>query len=199
VISSNADACGEETMTTTARTTLFASLVALLAVLLATTACRDQLPCPDCDEKADEQDDDQDDDEPLPDLPCGGADLLTDNLNCGSCGHECVLWDAGTPYESGGCIEGQCGPRWTYCQAGGFPGGFSNCSEICTALGETCVPDGCAGYTAALYDVDFDGHGCDPKTSTPAVTMTGDCDEPIPWASDDDESMREVKCCCDFQ
>ncbi|MFO7566931.1 MAG: hypothetical protein R6X02_30080 [Enhygromyxa sp.] len=172
------------------------TLLAALAGLLATTACRNALPCPDCDDEADEQDDQAD--EPLPDLPCGGADLMTDNLNCGTCGHECVLWYSGTEYEAGTCNQGVCGPGWTDCQSGGFPGGFSNCAEICVALGQTCVPQGCAGLTAMMYEVNFDGWGCDPTSRKPVVTMTEACDEPIPWLNNG-ETARHAMCCCDFQ
>jgi hypothetical protein len=177
-------------MTTMARTTL----VAVLG-LLGVTACRDQLPCPDCDDKADDQDDHDEDDEPLPDLPCGGADLLTDNLNCGSCGHECIVYLPDTPYEAGTCNDGVCGPGWTNCQP---EGPFPNCAEICTAFGHTCVAQGCGGLTAMLYAVNFDGWGCDPTNGTPVVTMSGGCEEAIPWLFDG-ETAREVMCCCDFQ
>ncbi|MFO7566929.1 MAG: hypothetical protein R6X02_30070 [Enhygromyxa sp.] len=171
------------------------TLLAALACLLATTACRNTLPCPDCDAEADEQDDQAED--PLPDLPCGGADLMTDDLNCGTCGRECILYYAGTPYEAGNCNQGVCGPGWTNCRPGGLSGGLPNCAEICIGLGHTCAPQGCAGYTAMVHEVAFDG-GCNPETKTPAVLMTGTCDEPIPWESDP-EFVREVSCCCYFQ
>jgi hypothetical protein len=69
-------------------------------------------PCPDCEEPADvgdaDGDGDGDGDEPLPDLPCGGADLMTDNLNCGTCGHECGVWYEGTEYQAGACEQDEC-------------------------------------------------------------------------------------------
>jgi hypothetical protein len=176
-------------------TMTFMARTPLLVALLATTACRNALPCPDCDDESGDQADQAD--ETLPDLPCGGADLMTDNLNCGTCGHECILYYAGTPYEAGSCMEGVCGPGWTQCRPGGFPGGFPNCAEICVSLGATCVANGCAGYTAMVHEISFDG-GCDPKVKTPAVLMDGACDEPIPWEGDP-EWIREVMCCCDFQ
>jgi hypothetical protein len=172
-------------------------IVAFLAWALGTAACRQPTPRP-----ASENDDDdvangndqanENEDIPQPDLPCGGADLMTDNLNCGTCGHECPLWYEGTMYEAGTCNAGVCGPRWAECTFG-----FLNCAEICAAFGTTCVSNGCSGYTGLLFGVNF-GNGCDADEYVPEATLTGGCNEPIPWEPSGD-FPREVMCCCDFQ
>lgn len=168
----------------------------IVVALLATMACRKPpFPCPDCE---DEDAEDADDDEPpLPDLPCGGADLLTDNLNCGSCGTECSLWKWDSPWDAGFCVDGKCGPGWTItCIPEAI--GLSTCAEVCEVWGEghACVSGGCAGYAGILFDTDLDGNGCGPHFKPPVATVTT-CDEPIPWASNN-EFTREVMCCCDF-
>jgi hypothetical protein len=89
---------------TRTRTTLILTFVGVFAM----SGCRDKPICLDCEEGAAEADDN--DDTPLPDLPCGGADLMTDNFNCGTCGHECQIWYDDTEYEAGSCNEGVCGP-----------------------------------------------------------------------------------------
>jgi hypothetical protein len=175
---------------TTTRTTLILAFVGMLGV----PACRDKLPCTDCGEDVAAEGDDNGD-IPRPDLPCDGADLMTDNLNCGTCGHECILYYEKTEYEAGTCTEGVCGPGWSNCQPESI---YENCSEICVALGETCVPNGCAKLTGLLYAVDFDGWGCGADSYQPVVTMSGGCEEPIPWMSTD-ENSRDVQCCCDFE
>jgi hypothetical protein len=175
---------------TTTRTTLILTFVGTLGM----PACRDKLPCPDCGEDIDAEDDD-DNDNPVPDLPCGGADLMTDNFNCGTCGHECGLYYEETKYEAGTCTAGVCGPLWTDCRPETI---YENCSEMCIAFGKTCVPNGCAGLTGILFTVDFDSWGCNAYSYEPVVKMAGGCDEPIPWMSTD-ESLRDVQCCCDFQ
>ncbi len=170
----------------------------LLVGLLSTTACRDPLPCPDCgnaeDGKVVDMGGNDGHEAPLPDLPCGGADLMTDNLNCGTCGHECVIWGAGSTYEAGSCSAGVCGPGWTHCIPGAVP--KQDCTVVCEALGQNCVSNGCAGYTGLLYEGIF-GDVCDIY-EPPVATMKGGCDEPIPWESTGD-FPREVMCCCDFQ
>jgi hypothetical protein len=163
---------------------------------VGTSACREKLPCRECDEggAADDNGQSQPDLPPLADLPCGGADLLTDDLNCGACGHECVLYYAGTEYEAGGCHDGVCGPGgWSSCVGEGDP--WKTCSDICMAQGENCVPNGCAGLTGMMFPVLF-GQGC--GEFPPVATMSGGCDEPIPWMSDVEQPWH-VECCCDFQ
>ena len=71
---------------TTSNTTLRASFLSMALLLSAMAACHDPLPCPDCDEA--DIADEPNDTEPMPDLPCGGADLVTDNSNCGACGNQ---------------------------------------------------------------------------------------------------------------
>ena len=157
--------------------------------LLGLTGCRnDVVPCTDCDAN-------QDDDAPLPDLPCGGADLMTDNLNCGSCGSECALMYEGTPDEAGTCKMGECGPLWADCLPE-LPM-FVTCADVCAGYDLSCVAGGCSGFTGLLYGVPLDG-GCGPNHGEPAKVITESCDEPIPWMTTGDNPL-EVMCCCDFQ
>ena len=104
-------------------------IIIAISALVGATACRQPLPCDDCDAHEDEQDAAED---PIPDLPCGGADLMTDNDNCGVCGNECDVWYEGTEWEGGGCEAGKCGPRWHNCW--NSTGNASTCDEICTAM-----------------------------------------------------------------
>jgi hypothetical protein len=158
----------------------------LAALSLSAVACRDPIPCSDCDDAAADMEG-----EPMPDLPCGGADLMTDPLNCGSCGNHCQ-WFPGTEWEAGGCTNGECvGPSWSDC----WPEGFGpTCGAICMASGATCVATGCSGYTALLMQV---GNDFDPACLTPEpyATMQGSCDDLIPYESN---GTTYVRCCCDW-
>ncbi len=165
-------------------------ILMLIAALQAATACRDPLPCEDCDGDPAEADEHAED--LPPDLPCGGADLLTDNDNCGTCGNACPTVLEGTQWEAGSCEAGECGPSWTHCVDGSLS--FETCEEYCAVSGRTCVPAGCSGYTALLYNASF-FDGCD-LDSPPDLTMSGACTEPIPWEATIEWS-RQVMCCCE--
>lgn len=167
------------------------TLCFLASILMLPAGCGGHVvPCSDCEaDDAAEQDD-----APLPDLPCGGADLMTDNLNCGSCGHECVLNDEGTPYEAGTCNMGECGPLWSACLPE-VPT-LVTCADVCEGYDRSCVAKGCSGYTGILYDVNLDGWGC--GVGEPSKVMTEGCDAPIPWMTTGDNPLQ-VMCCCDFQ
>ena len=163
------------------------SLLLALISLSCASACRDPLPCPECEE-ADIEDSPDDSDLP-PDLPCGGADLMTDNDNCGGCGNACNVWYEGTDVEAGTCVDGECGPYWTQCN----DYSDSSCAEVCAGYSRTCVAEGCSGLTAALYYVGLEG-AC--QTESPALTMTGSCDEPIPYESTIEGTVHAM-CCCE--
>jgi hypothetical protein len=179
---------------TRTRTTLILTFVGVFAM----SGCRDKPTCLDCEEAAAEADDNDNDDTPMSDLPCGGADLMTDNLNCGTCGHECVLSYDDTQYEAGSCNEGVCGPGgWSSCIPGGI-GPVANCSEVCLSLGRTCVANGCAGLTGMMFGVLF-GQGCNAYEYTPVALLSGGCDQPIPWMMGAGENPRDVQCCCGYQ
>jgi hypothetical protein len=177
-------------LTTLSKSLLFLSFFALLA---SATGCRNgPLPCPDCDDQAD--DDSLPDLPPPDDLPCGGADFMNDSYNCGSCGSECTLWYEGTDWEAGTCIDGVCGPQWKTCIGEGSQA--NTCDEICGSTGLTCVANGCSGMTAMLFDVfSFGSCGPDPDLGGPDGTMTGPCNEQIPWLTTI-ETSRQVMCCC---
>jgi hypothetical protein len=175
----------------TTRTTRILAFVGMFAV----SACRDKPTCLDCDDAGEAKNDEADDNgAPAPDLSCGGADLMTDNLNCGTCGNECVLYYAETEYEAGTCNEGVCGPGWTDC----LPEIHENCEDLCVGYGATCVPNGCAGLTGLVFTVNIDGIGCGGFWHTLVAEMSGGCDEPIPWMPIG-QDPRHVECCCDFQ
>jgi hypothetical protein len=161
------------------------TLCRLVVLGLTTLGCRDPNPCADCDDSAVEMEEG----DPVPDLPCGGADLMTDPRNCGTCGNECLLF-AGTEWEAGGCESGECtSTSWSDC----LPEYFGpTCGSVCTASGATCVAESCSGYTALLMQVagDFDASCITPD---PYATMKGSCDEAIPYASD---GFTYVRCCC---
>ncbi|PRQ01245.1 hypothetical protein ENSA7_58500 [Enhygromyxa salina] len=172
------------------------TFLAVGVLTLAASACRGPMPCPDCDEQADDDDSPPDlpTPDPLPDLPCGGADFMSDSYNCGSCGHECPLWYEGTEWEAGTCVAGVCGPVWSQC-AGNSGWGGNTCGELCAGGGRTCVANGCSGFTALLlYTPAFDP--CHhPPLFDPVGVMTGSCDEQIPWENDEFSPIN-VQCCC---
>jgi hypothetical protein len=156
-----------------------------LALVLGATACgaRNPIPCSDCDDAADDMQED-----PVPDLPCGGADLMTDLYNCGSCGNACSQWFPHTEWESGSCQDGVCrGPSWSHCK---WKSSGSTCAEICAPA--KCVPNGCSGHTALLDWADGSFDYCNVP---PYATMDGPCDEPIPWEGDAWDGIY-VMCCC---
>lgn len=161
-------------------------LLIIVAALL-TTACK---PTPCDDSCAEAQDQGEDDGTPT-DLPCGGADLLTDNDNCGFCGNECELSLAQTAYEAGGCEGGVCGLRWGPCQPGGDQ---ADCNEACAQLGQQCVAGACGGFTGLVFNLS----GGDFSSCTdvePYAVLSGTCDEPIPWILND--LPPRVRCCCE--
>jgi hypothetical protein len=162
-----------------------------LALLVHATACHGTLPCPDCDEQADAEDE-QEDDGPLPDLPCGGADLMTDNLNCGSCGNECYVFFEGLEWEAGSCQAGKCGPVWLPCMTSGFG---ATCEELCASYESTCVANGCSGLTGLLLVASIWGWGTCLEPESILKTMAGACDEPIPWNENEDD-FNNASCCC---
>jgi hypothetical protein len=159
-----------------------------LALVSAAAACRGPMPCPDCDSADDVQADDMQND---PDLPCGGADFLTDPRNCGACGNECVDYP-GTEWEVGSCQMGVCtGPFWSSCTGETFG---ATCAEICAGYTASCVAKGCSGNTTLLFKNEGDFSWCNIPDDTP-VTIDGACDEPIPWEQGF-SFPTHVRCCC---
>jgi len=170
-------------------------------LLFGAAGCRNTLPCTGCEEPADVDADAGDGDEPLPDLPCGGADLMTDNLNCGTCGNECWVWYEGSQYQAGGCEQGECSrSTWSICSTPYFG---ATCEEVCG--GRECLPGGCSGLTAMVFEV-LPFHGCPTSSELtsgdykPVMLLTGACDEPIPWEPQGhNQFAREAMCCCESE
>jgi hypothetical protein len=134
------------------------------------------------------------------DLPCGGANLETDDLNCGTCGNACnVMWPD-TNYAAGGCKEGECGRTWTGIGPLPPPPEFRTCEELCSWGDIPCVPRGCSGLTAYVCVIEGDfGDQCNLDRYTAAVDFSGECDEPIPYPDlYDPETFIFVHfaCCC---
>lgn len=172
----------------------------LAAALLLLAACHQDDSCPDCD--GEELADGGEDPDTLVDPSCPGVDLQTDDLNCGSCGHECrIIWP-GTDYAAGGCVEGECGPLWSG-ERTLLPPPFSlTCRELCGFADQECVPDGCAGLTGyvCIEIWDFESE-CDLSIPMhqPAIEMTGSCDAEPPYLEEFGEFgyfQRYVNCCC---
>lgn len=165
--------------------------LALVTLPLALGCGRPQA-CSDsgCDDPADSEDSE---DGPVTDLPCGGADLLTDDFNCGECGRVCpISWDDG-PYGSGHCREGECGPQLDLCALLSDP--VDTCTEICAQSGAMQCVVGCPGvaneWVAGLYyeeTVPFTG--CLPKAPTSEIL---DCDAPLEVVYD---TYSSAHCCC---
>jgi hypothetical protein len=168
------------------------SFTALL-LLLSVAGCRGPLPCTGCEEQGDENQDQEEEEAPPDDLPCGGADFMTDNLNCGACENECTVWFEGTPYEAGGCAQGECSRSgWFGCAAQHIG---ASCADVCGS--RKCLPGGCSGYTGLVFET---GHfeGCPTDEIKPVVVLKGACDEPTPWDIPGTEFIRQARCCCEY-
>jgi len=157
-------------------------------------ACERSSPCADClaEEPVEEP--------AVPDLPCDGADLEVDDLNCGACGAACSVTYVDTPYEVGHCSEGQCGPRW-YAQTldpipEGHPLPELNCEEVCANVSLTCVAQGCSGKTGYSCVTAF-GTGCSltDEYFYPA-NWEGACADDIPLPDPDPGVNLKIGCCC---
>jgi len=157
----------------------------LIALTMLLGACNRALPCDDCEEVEAEEEADSD---PPPDLPCGGADLQTDDQNCGECGNECAVILADTEWEAGGCQAGVCGPTWIGCI-----NGPETCEEFCTSGGTQCVEGGCAGVSGLRVMVPgIDGCNLETNGKDPIES----CNTIIDYQSDDPSIAIDVVCCC---
>lgn len=171
--------------------------ILLCAAVLVLSACNSSEPetCPDC------QDDDMAD-EPIADLPCGGADLQNDDLNCGECGNECMMVYTDPRYRAGTCSEGKCGPRW-FLKYMENPIGFDlvpppelTCEEVCAEYSRACVAQGCVGLTGFSCATMW-GKGCSLREPGGyPYDFTGSCTEKVPWPALDSGARLQVGCCC---
>jgi hypothetical protein len=161
-------------------------------LVLSLAACRPGQPCPSCGEDGADDSQPADMAEEIPDLPCGGADLQNDDLNCGECGSVCWTQGAGA-YEAGGCVEGACGPTWEG-QAWPEPTPLT-CADVCGT--SACHADGCAGLTGFVCESIL-GQPCGTVGSggDPLLDISGPCDAPISWPDVIDGGDRGVYCCC---
>jgi hypothetical protein len=120
---------------------------------------------------------------------CGGADLQTDDRNCGECGNSCDDEEK-FGHDAGHCAAGECSPTWTDCDKESYAG--PNCDTRCAKQQKTCVPQGCAGYTALfLTGASDSASGCHADNVEPLATP---CDAPLPWSAD--PITERVICCC---
>jgi hypothetical protein len=182
----------------------------LLFILPVLVGCRQPLPCTDCgaDDKANDDADEPDPDLPPPsDLPpCGDVDLLTDNENCGVCGHECTvrepLWrggPGGVQRDHGTCQDGTCSPTWSWCLYT-FQG--ETCNSLLGTFGLTCTT-GCAAMgednLAAIMMVFVDelfpatcSYAASAGTFDETYPLDVGCDDPLPW-----QPFSIVWCCAE--
>ncbi len=163
-----------------------------LAFALAQLGCHRPVPCSTCNGEEDLVEEGEE--EALPDLPCGGADLQTDNQNCGECGLECLIQFEYTPYAAGACQAGECGPHyWTYNSVDmTFP---ETCADVCASFtneGVSCTDSGCplAGFVCGT----FFGNGCEFGDSELEITT---CDEIIEIPVLDPGAVPVLACCCE--
>jgi hypothetical protein len=118
----------------------------------------------------------------------------TDPNNCGTCGHVCKNTDEQTRQicPSGGCCaNGKCASYLGDCIQ--QSSGFSNCTEYCASIGETCAQAGCAdtGRTWRGWGSTF----LDRCQSLAQASSGSDlsCDTPFDWTMAD---RYYVRCCC---
>lgn len=163
------------------------SALLTFSVVFFGVACQDPLPCTDCFEDAEM------DDDPIPDLPCGGADLTSDNANCGECGNVCDVAAVGTEWEAGGCFGGECAPLWAGC----LPlveSPSRTCAEVCAVFDKNCMANQCAGNTALLFAGVFDQSCWSPLV--PFQELGGGCDAELPWEPPGPDLAVSAECCC---
>jgi hypothetical protein len=165
-------------------------------VALALVGCRAPLPCPECGVADDME-------EPVFDLPCGGADLESDVLNCGSCGNVCNVLHPDTQYAVGQCNAGECGgPFWYEELYDVLELPAVSCDDLCQAHSSTCHERGCSGKTGFMCGYIW-GQGClnpggPTGTDFPGITdWTGACAEPVAWPEMDLDVTPALHCCCE--
>lgn len=171
--------------------------LASTSLLLLLAACNRPQPCPNCEG----EDIAAEEEGVLPDLPCEGADLQTDDLNCGICGNACdVMWP-GTKYAAGGCTNGECGPTWGPLLTLPPPPVAFTCAEKCAVGNIACVPRGCSGMTAFVCQTigDF-GSQCNlgNPLNEALIDVSGECDEVIPYPNNvEPGTFIDFACCCE--
>lgn len=161
--------------------------------VLSLAACGIRQTCSSCDDDAADDNPPPDMAEEMPDLPCDGADLQNDDLNCGTCENECRSIGSGT-YEVGGCVAGVCNPTWE--GEAWYEPTLLTCDDVCGT--SSCHTNGCAGLTGFVCESIL-GVECDAISSgggAVLLDLSGACDEPIPWPDVVDGGDRVVYCCC---
>ncbi len=120
---------------------------------------------------------------------CGGADLQTDDLNCGACSVQCSWTDVGD-YPTGHCVGGDCAPTWGACE---LADGGATCADQCGSDG--CAANGCNGLTALLYRYPLGQPDatCHNIAGAGIEELTIGCEDTIPY---DQDSSDLATCCC---
>jgi hypothetical protein len=132
-------------------------------------------------------------------LGCDSKDEGTETLGDGGeseSGTE--TGDGGVECQNPDPIPGECecvAPGQPCAQGCFFPDGTRTCSTICASVGETCVENGCDGWT---YITGVPGT-CPVTENEVGVTVSFGCDELIPsidGMTTPEQEVTGAKCCC---
>jgi len=106
------------------------------------------------------------------------SDTLSDPLNCGICGYQC---------RSNVCEDGVCAPDLGPCFD--FGDDFTNCDEVCAAIGESCVETACTAYAYTL--IGWASEMSCTEGTTASIQRSWACNETFDW-----DGMSYPRCCC---
>ncbi|HET6583880.1 MAG TPA: hypothetical protein VFG69_10535 [Nannocystaceae bacterium] len=121
---------------------------------------------------------------PLEPTACDGecADLSVSPIHCGGCDHPCEAQRVRFGSPVGGCSAGACAPLWSDCID---PLEHVDCASACTALGSSCVENGCGSATIMVVASEA---GCGPTIAADGVADPDTCDAAL--------ASPFARCCC---